>query len=458
MRRHSFVARFGQVDRSRVDNIQKGSKVTKVNFLDPQGVVKFGLDDMVRQLSNKGLRPSHLSIDLVVLAALVKAADDGLLRKTESQDGWTREINLYVPVSDVNIWGEAAAPLKRMLNFLTGDRWDIFFRPQTSDYEQIFELPNNLALDTPFDCVCLFSGGLDSFIGAADLLKSGNTPLLVSHYLDLSTHCQNLCVNRLTSEYTDADIAHVRVRVGFTKNDFDKETEPTQRSRSFLFFALAAAAASGMGGPMTIFVPENGLISLNVPLDPLRVGAWSTKTTHPFYMARWNELLGHLNIGAVLENPYRFMTKGEMMLPHAADQGVVRRRAHETISCSSVSKARYLGKKPGHCGYCVPCLIRRAAFKKALGRDSTSYTYTLGDLTGRVLNAEKAEGGHIRSLQLMADRLNGDPRLARSLIHKSGPLSDHPPDDWNGYAGVFQRGIEEVHDLIRNMRVRGKWT
>ena len=57
--------------------------------------------------------------------------------------------------------------------------------------------------------------------------------------------------------------------------------ESTTRGRSFLFFALAALAASGLGGQPVIYVPENGLISLNVPLDPLRViqklvGFWLT--------------------------------------------------------------------------------------------------------------------------------------------------------------------------------------
>ena len=52
-----------------------------------------------------------------------------------------------------------------------------------------------------------------------------------------------------------------------------------------------AFAATGLAPPFSLAVPENGLIALNVPLDPLRLGALSTRTTHPFYIARWNELL-----------------------------------------------------------------------------------------------------------------------------------------------------------------------
>jgi hypothetical protein len=62
----------------------------------------------------------------------------------------------------------------------------------------------------------------------------------------------------------------------------------------------------------TITVPENALISLNVPLDPLRLGAFSTRTTHPFFISSFNTFLSRLGISAQLFNPYRFKTKGDM--------------------------------------------------------------------------------------------------------------------------------------------------
>jgi hypothetical protein len=49
---------------------------------------------------------------------------------------------------------------------------------------------------------------------------------------------------------------------------------------------------------------ENGLIAINVPLDPLRLGAFSTRTTHPFYVARWNELLAALGVTGRIVNSF----------------------------------------------------------------------------------------------------------------------------------------------------------
>lgn len=224
-----------------------------------------------------------------------------------------------------------------------------------------------------------------------------------------------------------------------------------RRARSFLFFSLAALAASGLDREPAIFVPENGLISLNVPLDPLRVGAWSTRTTHPFYMSRWQELVDALGIGASIENPYRFKTKGEM-LADCANAALLRRHVGETISCSSITKARWQGLSLRHCGYCVPCLIRRAAIIKAFRNDPT--TYTLADLAARPLDSKSAEGEHVRSFQMMARRLADRPDLARILIFKSGPLSDYPDRDVAEYTGVFTRGIEEVAAIVSPVVVR----
>jgi hypothetical protein len=81
----------------------------------------------------------------------------------------------------------------------------------------------------------------------------------------------------------------------------DVGSEDTTRGRSFLFFSLGVAAGTALGRDFVLKVPENGLIALNVPLDRLRLGALSTRTTHPFYMTRWNDLLQALGVGGKVE-------------------------------------------------------------------------------------------------------------------------------------------------------------
>ena len=69
---------------------------------------------------------------------------------------------------------------------------------------------------------------------------------------------------------------------------------------------------TGMDNINELLVPENGLIALNVPLDETRVGSFSTRTTHPFYLSLWNELLVGLGLNLSVKNPYWNKTKGEM--------------------------------------------------------------------------------------------------------------------------------------------------
>ncbi|HMV67684.1 MAG TPA: hypothetical protein PKA64_12615, partial [Myxococcota bacterium] len=84
-------------------------------------------------------------------------------------------------------------------------------------------------------------------------------------------------------------------------------------------------------------------------------------TTHPFFMARFNDLLGNLGIRAHLINPYRHKTKGEMVR-ECQNQDFLADNAQLTMSCSSPTKGRWKHLASAHCGHCVPCLIRKAAF------------------------------------------------------------------------------------------------
>jgi hypothetical protein len=52
--------------------------------------------------------------------------------------------------------------------------------------------------------------------------------------------------------------------------------------------------------------------------------------------------------------------------------------------------------------------------------------YSVANLAAQPLPANKATGCDVRSLQLLCARLQVQPKLAKILIHKPGPLSDFP--------------------------------
>ena len=450
MRRFSLIGRLGPDDKASVKPIQTDSDVYEIDFLDGERRLGFGIGQALDQLASFGLRPSERAIDLVLLAALVTAGDTRVSRSINAQDSWTREIDLYVPVSAPKAWNDERQSIEALLKFLTGDRWRVSFRARTDRTVALSVRPKRLAIDGLTE-VSLLSGGLDSLIGAIDLLADGKRPLFVSHYWDAETaKAQSYLLRMVGKHFFGHEIKSLRVRLGFDKHHLDTgETEATQRGRSFLFYALAVLAASAFDRHMAVKIPENGLIALNVPLDPLRFGALSTRTAHPHVIAGMKRLTGAIRLPVSFSNPYRHMTKGEMV-SDCADGSFLRKVVGNSMSCSSPAKARYMGLSPRHCGYCVPCLIRRASLKGGLGaKDPTPYT--VKNLRAQTLATDRAEGEHIRSFQLMTKRIKKNPRLAHILVHKPGPLID-APDEISDYADVFRRGILEVGKLLRGVK------
>lgn len=451
MSRQSIVFRVGVDDVAPIPHRLSGAHATEIAFAG-FGEIDHQLGDILTKLEDLGLQPTERALDLALLAAAVTAADTRVERGVDGQDGWTRELELCLPMREHEVWIDLTPLLERTLNFLTGDRWTLAFRPRVASAATILQPITQTLSDKPTS-VCLFSGGLDSFIGAVDLLAQEERVLLVSHYWDgITSKYQDTCLAALHERYAEVSFFSVRARVGFATGTVEgSKGENTLRGRSFLFFALAALAADAIGGAVDVHVPENGLISLNVPLDPLRLGSLSTRTTHPYYMARFNELLEALGMGGRLHNAYRHMTKGEMV-EECADREFLAEHVGNTISCSSPNKARFSQdeerRQPKNCGYCVPCLIRRAAIKHGLGRDDTDYQ--LVDLEANVLDSKSAEGEHVRSFQLAISRLRNHPGRAKFDIHKPGPLIDFP-EDRAEYEAVYRDGLEEVARLLENV-------
>ncbi|MDG5485483.1 Qat anti-phage system QueC-like protein QatC [Mycolicibacterium gadium] len=454
MKRHVFIGHFGPGDLTEVP-LGADERPTKLDFLSNDQTIDYGIGHALVDLDRLGVHPPERSIDLLTLAAHVHAADTRVSRDSEAQDGWTRELRLVVPVSDPDLWYSVAPTFRRMLNFLTGDKWTLQFRLRSGQFASAGPTGQQDLGFPQFDTVALFSGGLDSLIGAVNLLEQGRTPLLISHAGDpAASEAQTKLHDALITEYVGRAFNRLRVWLTFPDSLVeDSAGEPTTRGRSFLFFALGVFAGTGLPEPATLLVPENGLIALNVPLDPLRLGALSTRTTHPFYIARWNDALQQLDLGMTIENPYWDKTKGEMVR-QCANRELIKQLASTSISCSSPSKGRWQGLGIQQCGYCLPCLIRRASLASGLHPDPDPTTYTLQDLTGQILDTQEAEGVQIRSFQFAIDRIRARPELASVLIYKPGPLSDVSPENLNVLADLYRRGLTEVGDLLEDVRTR----
>ena len=415
----------------------------EIPILASNGSFRYGLQRTVDELRKQDIYPSETGFDAVIIGLLVYMADMKISRRSQAQDSWSREIILTIPVFD-DKWSGHKETFERMLRFLTGDLWTIEFLKR--------ELP--LALKDKFNSrtnkykvASLFSGGMDSLIASINYMEQKQPTLLVSHAGESRVrHWQTDLLSVLDEYYGDVPHGNAYYWTNFDGIEFpEADSDMNQRSRSFLFIAIALFAMSGTKECTQLFMPENGLIALNVPLEYLRLGSHSTRTTHPFYLKLWNEVASDI-FGFSISNPYWNKTKGEMAA-ECLNTDVLKIAMGQSYSCSSVNSVSIQSGKSNHCGHCLPCIIRRAAMYKAFG-DFDPSDYMDSNVTTLVNNRE-AKGEQIRSFQYAIERLKKNPEAKKALIHKPGPLE---MDDayLTELADTYYRGLMEVDKWIQD--------
>lgn len=294
----------------------------------------------------------------------------------------------------------------------------------------------------------LFSGGMDSLISTINLMEQKENTLLFGHAGEgLTKNAQTNILNVLNAKYPEIEHTLIDLWMSFP-DDYIPEggNDANTRSRSFLFIGFALFSITGTKNIKELMIPENGLIALNIPLEITRVGSFSTRTTHPFYLSLWNNLLKNLGMELSVYNPYWNKTKGEMA-NECLNKDILFETMGLSFSCSSPGKARWKGLSPQHCGYCVPCLIRRAAMHKAFGRDSTVYTET--SLHHMQSSNASGIGVQLRSFQYAIEHIKKHPDIERISIHKSGPLPQDE-DYLSELASTYRRGLLEVDAFIQD--------
>jgi len=365
------------------------------------------------------------ALDLWYISLMVYYADRKILRKG-NYDNWTRKIKLYIPVLENEKWNLNKDLLINMISYLSGDIWEIEFRKRELNEKEkkISEGIQNWYVGKKFipEEFCMLSGGLDSFIGAIDLLSENKKIAFVGHYgggKGVKPFQDN--VNRLLKSKFSIDDKYF---FNFNATPI-KGVEDSTRTRSFMFFTHAIILASCMRKKITLNIPENGLISLNVPLTNSRLGSSSTRTTHPYYMDTLQSLLLNLGVNVILKNPFQFKTKGEMLL-ECKDLDFIKANYIYTMSCSHPDQVRYIkDTKPKHCGTCLPCTIRRASLLKAFKDDDTVYNDI--DYKNKKARAE------LKSFKIgLQDYKNNEQSKFRIQI-----------------AGQLEKNIDEYNDLYK---------
>lgn len=384
-----------------------------------------------------GAAPRTPAVDLLSLALAVTAADT-FIRRQDADDSWARNIQLHVPLSRPQQWDPVRPDLERLLRFLTGDSWSLILTDGGRPAPTQFEVNSRRAgADiSKVDFVSLFSGGLDSGIATLAAMTKGERPLLVSH------------AYRGDADYQD-DVAALLPsqpeRLSLNANpEMDCEHETSMRSRSFNFLALGILAADTISTfkdrTIELRVPENGLIALNPPLTPRRIGSLSTRTTHPHYLSTLQNIIDRVGLRARIVNPFEKMTKGEMVKSMATHPGF------ETFACSTVSCGKWK-RTNQQCGRCVPCLIRRASLYAADVDDKTEYAHP--DLLSVLADEDNRDD--LLSMMTAVQRATGN-QLGQWVAH-SGPMPEDAARRADLY-DVVRRGLAEVGVFLRDTGLR----
>lgn len=393
-----------------------------------------------RYFKNHKISPQNSLVgDFANIALSVYAIDQVANRDKFGLHSWSRYIHLHIPVYNIEKWNFVKVDLEQILSFLSGDKWVLNFR------ENIEDFPSLQSSAFRASKVCLFSGGMDSFIGINDLVSKHDEIATISHHKGGNSgelSLQKELIKNLKNEYKDKNIHPFYFYVQGQKNQ-NLKGEKTQRARSIIFLALGLLIANTSSKKTNIVIPENGLISLNLPLTPARGGSHSTKTTHPKYISGLNQIFEKIGIGNKIENPYRFLTKGEM-LEKCSNPNFVRSHIRKTLSCSKPGYHKQWTKRKSEnnksvsnqCGYCVPCIIRRASLFKNKLDDKKDY----------VTNASKRHADY-RAFELATLKYNNRDKIMLEFL-KAGRMK-LSNDELKKYINMYLRGIKEVNKFIK---------
>lgn len=390
-----------------------------------------------------GWRAPRPALDLMLLGAAAYCVDKATLRAGTS-DQWTRDLAVELPVADPAAW--SAAEWAPVLSFLTGDRWDIRPYAETrSPLDELKGLPEDSTPVGEIDAVCLFSGGLDSLTGVVDLLEEDTDRrlcLLSHHEGDQASTAQQALLAELQRHYGATRLVSRRLFLRPAPANQSQARplpalrENTTRARSLLFLSMALGMAASVSPTTPVYIPENGFIGINVPLTRARSGSYSTRTTHPHFVALLSEAARTVGVSNPIVNPFRLKTKGEI-LNETRNAALLQRLAPRSISCSHPEAARYVQRPQGNCGYCFPCLIRRASMA-SVGWDSAT-DYAWDALSGTdLLDRNTRRAADLRAVinGVFADRPDRE-------ILRNGPI---PEGEHREFLRVWRAGLEELRE------------
>jgi hypothetical protein len=160
----------------------------------------------------------------------------------------------------------------------------------------------------------------------------------------------------------------------------------------------------------------------------------TTRTTHPHFLDGLLAFWRQVGILQELKNPYQDLTKGEM-LAQCRSLSLLKKLAPLSISCARPVVGRWQGESVGSCGYCYPCLVRRAALHR-LGWDR-GQDYRVDFLTESEFLRHRVKGLNLRAVCLALKTWEENPQDMLARLWFSGS-----PEEISKQVSAAQRLLE----------------
>ncbi|GEM_PF-3060856 len=336
------------------------AKLLEVQHRGPAANLTLKVQELAHALN---ITVARRGMDLVRIAAYAAWADQMVSRGGDTDvtgKGWPRHFHLGIPVQDLALWSAPAVQwaLRDTLQLASDDVWEFSFSQAHFDEQlRLGDAPgvDPVHMPSDADCVLLFSGGADSGAAAVEAVAiEGKRPLLVSHRsATVADHRRDRLLGELRRLNPGWSFPHTGVVV---KRQQSPEADRSQRTRPFLFASLGAAIAASLA-IHDVRLCDNGVVSLNLPINGQLIGAKASRSTHPKVIAAFNRLAALVFPGGPqVQNTLATRTKAEVL-------AVLRQTGQEALlgytwSCSHIHAS---SNATPHCGVCSQCVDRRFA-------------------------------------------------------------------------------------------------
>jgi len=310
------------------------------------------------------------------------------------------------------------ASLRDLLLFVLSEDIEIVF--DNRPYQEV--IPS--ATESRPAQLCLFSGGIDSFVGLQLAAERASTEAVFCAHRDQGR------VIGIVDELVAKRLRHIPVRT---------VKVPAMGSRGYIqlrgfLYVLAAGAQLAESGGKTLIVTECGPTMFQPRFSPADA---ITMTTHPEVMRLARRTL-EVILGRSVEIliPFSDLTKAEVIA--LCPQGVSLAQTHSCIS----------QRFGDHDGTCYGCVVRRLG-ALAAGRSDVSYRRDC-------LRDKGAHAGNLLTLLAFSldvlTRLGSMPPFQTDLIFEFGKEDLFRRFALDNFAGVHRFGVVERHRLRPDVR------